>query len=140
MRVIVAGSRGITDADAVERVIAIAGLEISELVHGNARGVDRLARDWAIRQGIPHTPFPVTQQDWARYGTRAGMLRNEDMAIYVGSHGALIALWDGVSPGTRGMLQIASDYGLALYPYLYSPDYRSVDPIHLWPHGGYAFI
>ena len=140
MRIIVAGSREITDAVAVERAIEFSGIYITELVHGAARGVDRIARDWAIRNGIPHKPFPVTQADWNRLGKQAGPLRNEDMARYVGPYGALIALWDGESSGTESMIHLARDYELNLYTYIYHHDDHSVDPVIVDPNGHYRYF
>lgn len=40
------------------------------------------------------------------------MVRNEAMAIYAD---ALLAVWDGESKGTKGMIDIAEKYGLDVY-------------------------
>jgi superfamily I DNA/RNA helicase/O-acetyl-ADP-ribose deacetylase (regulator of RNase III) len=99
-RVIIAGSRGITDMAALEEAIAQSGLDIKEVVAGGAKGVDTLARLWAERHGIAYKEFPA---QWETYGKSAGYQRNEEMANYAD---ALIALWDEKSPGTKHMIDI----------------------------------
>jgi hypothetical protein len=58
---------------------------------------------------IPCFRFPA---DWDRYGKAAGYIRNETMAA---NAEALIALWDGRSPGTKHMIDIARKKGLKVY-------------------------
>jgi len=105
MKVIIAGSRDITNYDVVRACIEDAinrtGWHVDTVLSGCARGVDRLGERWAELHGIPVERFPA---DWARYGRRAGYLRNEEMAKVAD---ALIAIWDGVSPGTKHMIRLA---------------------------------
>lgn len=93
MKVIIAGSRGITDYAIVERAIRESGFQITEVVSGTARGVDRLGERWAAEHGIPVAPFPA---DW-KIGKNAGILRNAQMAEYAE---AAIIIWDGSSNGS----------------------------------------
>lgn len=109
MKVIIAGSRDITDYEAVKRAVVNSGFEITEVVSGTARGVDQLGEQWAIDNNIPITPFPA---NWANYGRGAGFRRNLEMAQYAD---ALIALWDGVSRGTKNMIITAGKYRLKIY-------------------------
>ena len=108
MKVIIAGSRIITDYAVVLRAIRASGFGITELVSGGARGVDRLGERWAREHGIPIKWF---LPDWDRHGSRgpfhAGIMRNREMAAYVGKGGGLIAVWDGTSPGTKHMVMEA---------------------------------
>lgn len=46
------------------------------LVHGGARGADRLAGQWAEEMGVPCI---VHAADWDRYGRSAGIIRNIEM-------------------------------------------------------------
>ena len=46
------------------------------------------------------------------YGKRAGVRRNEEMADMAD---ALIAIWDGSSPGTKHMIEVARRRGLKIY-------------------------
>lgn len=113
MTVIIAGSRSIVDYTAVERAIERSGFEITEVVSGNAPGVDRLGERWAREREIPVKVFPAA---WDTHGRRAGFLRNRAMAGYAADRkGGLIAIWDGSSKGTAYMIQIAKEHGLRVY-------------------------
>ncbi|MEO5341621.1 MAG: DUF2493 domain-containing protein [Magnetococcus sp. MYC-9] len=109
MRVIVAGSRGVSSMGAVARAIESSGFPVSCVVSGCAPGVDRLGEQWAVAHGLPVARFPA---DWSRFGRSAGVLRNVAMAQ---SAAALVAVWDGRSRGTAHMIQSARSAGLAVY-------------------------
>lgn len=109
MRVIVAGTRTITDAALVVRALERSGFDVATLIHGGARGVDELAGEWAATRGIP---TEIYRADWFAYGKAAGPMRNRRMAE-VGE--ALVAVWDGVSPGTYDMIRQATDRGLKIH-------------------------
>jgi len=109
MKVIIAGSRSITSYRLAEEAVAASGFEITEVVSGTARGVDRLGELWAARHGVPVTRFPA---DWGAYGKQAGFVRNADMAEYAD---ALVALWDGGSRGTQHMINLARGAGLKVH-------------------------
>ena len=49
------------------------------LIHGNARGADRMADDWASCRGVPREPYEVPQGEWDELGKKAGALRNQRM-------------------------------------------------------------
>jgi hypothetical protein len=99
-KVIIAGSRNVTDLDLVAGAIEASGFPISEVVSGGAPGVDTLAEQWAREHGIPVTRFPA---EWSRYGRRAGPIRNKEMAVY---GEALIVVWDGKRAGTKSSQNI----------------------------------
>lgn len=109
MKVIIAGSRGVVSLSEVAIAVEKSGFAITEEVSGTARGVDKLGEQYANAHGIPVKQFPA---DWNRYGKSAGYRRNEVMARYAD---ALIAIWDGQSPGTRHMINIARQMGLKVY-------------------------
>lgn len=109
MRVIIAGSRTISRYAAVEKAVIKSGFSIDVVISGGARGVDRLGELWARRNGIPVRRFPAA---WGRYGKKAGYLRNERMAR---CGEGLIAVWDGQSPGTSQMIEIAKTKGLKVF-------------------------
>lgn len=52
--------------------------------------------------------------DWKKYGRRAGSIRNIEMAQ---NAEALLAVWDGISSGTRHMIKEAEKRGLPVYIY-----------------------
>lgn len=119
MKVIIAGSRTITDENEVVQAIVDSGFMITEVISGGARGVDQIGEKWATMMDIPITKFIP---DWERLGKRAGHVRNNDMALYAAPSGGLILVWDGKSRGSANMLQNAATYGLRVHervvPYL----------------------
>lgn len=101
MRLIVAGSRGITDYTALQYAIAQSDfIGIDEIVSGCARGVDTLGERWANESNIPIKEF---RANWGRFGRAAGHYRNSEMAAYAD---AAIILWDGQSRGTLDMIDL----------------------------------
>jgi ribA/ribD-fused uncharacterized protein len=111
LRTIVAGSRGITTIEVVEKAVAASGFNISVLLSGAARGVDQLGERWAEAQGIPVERYPA---QWDTHGKSAGYRRNEQMAQKAE---ALIAIWDGESKGTKHMIDYARKSGLKVFVY-----------------------
>lgn len=109
MKVIIAGSRHLWNYTAVDEMIAKTDWHITEVVCGMAPGADMVGYAWALINGVPIKPFPA---DWDRYGKKAGMLRNAEMALYARDGGGLVLLWDGISPGSASMLKLAEFYGL----------------------------
>jgi len=109
MNTIIAGSRTITDPSTVVQAITASGWNITRVLSGLAKGVDKLGMDWADRNGIPVDEYPA---HWELEGKRAGYLRNERMAE---SADALIAIWDGRSKGTGHMIDIARREGLRVF-------------------------
>jgi len=112
MKVIVAGSRQLNTFDMVEEAIDdfwLMGNEITEIVSGGARGVDRLGERYAQENKIPLKVFPA---EWDKHGKAAGAIRNDQMANYAD---ALIAVWDEVSRGTGHMINSARRKGLLVY-------------------------
>lgn len=109
LKVIIAGSRTIEDYSLVCRAIEKSGFQVKEVVSGTARGVDRLGEKWAAFNKIPVKSFPA---DWDKHGKAAGPIRNRQMAEYAD---ALVCLWDGKSKGSKHMIDIANELGLAVY-------------------------
>lgn len=110
MKTIIAGSReGFTIADVREAYI-YSGFEITEVVSGGARGVDRLGEQFAKEMNIPIKQFIP---DWdGPLKKAAGHKRNRDMGDYAD---ALIVLIYNNSSGSTGMLQYAKKKGLKVY-------------------------
>lgn len=109
MRVVIAGSRTITDIQHVEEAIRLSGFDVTEVVCGAASGVDTLGAEWGEEHNVPVKYFPA---DWKRHGKVAGMYRNNQMADYAD---AVIAVWDGKSRGTYHMIQVADLKKLQLF-------------------------
>lgn len=115
MKLIIAGSRTITDIKLIDSMVSSSmnlwGTTISqiqEVVCGGASGVDRLGEIWANRNKILVKFFYA---EWTKYGKSAGPKRNEQMAKY-GTH--LIVIWDGISKGTKNMINNALKQGLPI--------------------------
>lgn len=73
-----------------------------------AQGADMLGEKYAKECGYEIHYYPA---DWKQYGRRAGPIRNEKMAQ---AADALVAFWDGSSPGTKNMIEIAKQYNLLI--------------------------
>ena len=106
MRVIIAGSRSISNIKDVEFAINNSGFEITEVVSGAARGVDILGENWAYRNKVPVIQFFPKWKKIINHKTvvdkLAGFARNREMGDYAD---ALIAVWDGYSSGTAQIIQ-----------------------------------
>lgn len=112
MKVVIAGSRTITDYAIVDAAMTEAvrqGIVPTEVVPGCCRGTDRLGEAWAWKHGIPIKRFPA---DWAGLGRAAGPVRNGRMARY---SDALVLLWDGRSRGSLSMMNEATAACIRIY-------------------------
>lgn len=111
-RVLVTGSRRWSDVQALEGALLAVWHDITQLggdmvvVHGNARGADRLADAWARRNTIPVERHPA---DWS-LGRRAGPLRNQAM-VNLGAH-LVLAFPAGAATGTRDCMRRARAAGI----------------------------
>lgn len=109
MKTIIAGSRGFTDYQLLVETMRELDWNVSEIVSGGARGADTLGEKYASTHHIPLVVFPAAWESW---GKSAGYVRNQQMADYVGSGGALVAFWDNKSNGTRHIIACAEKAGL----------------------------
>lgn len=114
MKVIIAGSSKANIPFALVRVaVARSQFEITEVVSGKAPGVDRMGERWAHERDLPIQPFPARwRESDGSFDRSAGMIRNGVMAKYAD---ALVAVWDGRSPGTRNMIERMQSYGKPIY-------------------------
>ena len=81
---------------------------------GNADGVIGLFARSCRYLPIVQEPKPYCE----RYGRRAGYLRNLVMVEYAAAGprgGALVAVWDGTSPGTSHTIELARRQGLQVF-------------------------
>lgn len=109
MKVIIAGSRTITDYSIVKQAIEESKFDITVVISGTANGVDKLGEQYARENHIKIKRFPA---DWNKFGKRAGWLRNIQMAEEAD---ACIIIWTGFSKGSRMMLDIANEHGLKVF-------------------------
>lgn len=109
MRTIIAGSRLCLHPKILEEALKEIDWTPSVVLCGGASGADQLGKKWAENHDIPVESYPA---NWTRYGKAAGHIRNSEMARKAE---ALIALWDGESPGTKDMIQKARTHGLKIH-------------------------
>jgi hypothetical protein len=118
MKLLICGSRSVTDPDiifsSIEKSLSqlvISKKQIKEVIHGGAKGVDRIAGDWAKKNNIP---VKIFYPDWD-LGKKAGPLRNIEMCEYVGKGNPLICIHDGVSKGALQCYVYGREIGLKAY-------------------------
>ena len=114
VKLIIAGSRGITNYHSVEYAFKnspYTAMSISEIVCGCAKGIDTLGKEFAYKKGMK---VSLWKPDWDRYGKQAGIIRNKEM----GNHAdALLAIWDGESSGTKHMIEYMYQLGKQVFIY-----------------------
>jgi hypothetical protein len=142
MRVIIAGSREFNDYDLLKREcfrifkqLKSEGYNTSreyiEIVCGEAPGADKLGKQFGVEYNIPVKSFPAQWDDldtqscfikYNKYGkpynALAGTNRNKNMAIYAKEDpelGVLIDFWNGVSKGSKNMINLAKKYKLRVF-------------------------
>jgi hypothetical protein len=126
MKIIIAGSRSITDFNIVKKVTECCPFFISEIVSGGAKGIDKLGEKYATEKNLPLTIFKslwnnleapnaiIKENRYGKYNARAGIDRNEKMGNYADG---LIAIWDGSSKGTRHMIEYMKKIGKEVFVY-----------------------
>lgn len=108
MWIVVAGSRTFNNYSLIKKKLDffLQKLENITIVSGGARGVDKLAERYAKENNYP---LEVFKADWKKYGKSAGYKRNVEMAEV---SDCLVAFWNGTSPGTKHMIDIAKEKNL----------------------------
>lgn len=106
--VIVCGGRDFRDRNLLNATLDKIVAErwpIAEIIHGNARGADTLAGEWARCHHVRVWPVPA---EWSKYGRSAGPRRNKKM---LGSGAKLVVAFPG-GKGTRNMVKQARTAGI----------------------------
>jgi hypothetical protein len=106
MTVLVCGGRDYTDRARLFRLLDFNRAKIGMIVHGGAKGADTLAGNWCYERGVPMMLVPA---EWARFGKKAGFIRNEKM-LAIGRPDLVVAFPGGV--GTAMMVQLAKQAGV----------------------------
>ena len=113
MKLIVAGGRDFKDYRLLKETLDSFQQEhgnITEVISGTAKGVDKLGEQYANENNIQIKRFVP---DWEGLGKKAGHVRNRQMGDYAKEHGGmLVAFWDKQSRGTKGMIDYATKIGL----------------------------
>lgn len=95
MKVAVIGSRNLTIEDLGQYLPE----ETTEIVSGEAKGVDTCAREYALAKGLKLTKF---LPDYKKYGRGAPLKRNLQIIDYAD---CVLAFWDGQSRGTKFVIE-----------------------------------
>jgi len=83
------------------------GKDVTEVVSGCATGADECGERWARKNRIPIKKFKA---EWQRFGKRAGMLRNKDMAFYADA----LAIFPG-GKGSANMRKEATNKKIKIF-------------------------
>lgn len=78
MRLLVCGGRDFNDWEAVNAALDSLPFTPTIVIQGGARGADRLAQMWAIRNSLHCAEVPAL---WEVFGKRAGHERNVSMLL-----------------------------------------------------------
>ena len=111
MKAIITGGRNVhMSRDQLETLNEVhARWEFSEVVVGDASGIDREGALWARAQRIPVKIFAA---DWRAYGRAAGPKRNKAMLDYAGTDAICFVFFGG--RGTANMRRQAERAGLPI--------------------------
>jgi hypothetical protein len=112
MKVLICGDRNYTNKERIDKFILSLPFD-TEIIEGEARGADSIARDCAETRGLKVHKFPA---DWGKYFKAAGPIRNSQM-LKEGKPDLVIAYHDNIkeSKGTKNMATISLKAGIPVY-------------------------
>ncbi len=122
MRVVVCGGRDFQDRELCFKTLdGLLEEETDvEIVTGGAGGADALGAEYAQARARELTVF---KPEWDRFGKSAGPVRNRQMVSYAGeTRAAVVAFWDGASPGTASTISFARQAGLETHVIRYQSE------------------
>lgn len=105
MKVAIIGSRGLEKIE-IEKYLPDS---VTEIVSGGAKGVDTIAKEYALKNNIKLTEF---KPDYKRYSKGAPLKRNLQIIEY---SDMVIAIWDGKSRGTKFVIENCPKEKLKLF-------------------------
>ncbi len=91
MKVAIIGSRGIKSLN-LKNILTP---DVTEIISGGAKGVDTIARNYALQNNIKLTEF---LPDYDKYDKKAPLIRN---ITIIENADKVLAFWDGKSRGTK---------------------------------------
>ncbi len=97
MKLLIIGSRTITNFDPAGYIPE----ETDLIISGGAKGVDRVAEQYADSHGIEKL---IILPQYEKFGRAAPLKRNEEMVDLADT---VLAIWDGESRGTKYTLNYA---------------------------------
>ncbi len=108
MKVLVCGDRTFEDKNLMWNVLD--KHSITEIIEGEAKGADTLARLYGEENNIPVKKFPA---DWDKFSNAAGPIRNKQM-LDEGKPELVIAFLAENSKGTENMIAQAWKAGVTV--------------------------
>ena len=96
MKLAIIGSRGLEIED-IEKYLPE---NVTEIITGGARGIDRCAEEYAKKKGLKLTVF---LPDYKKYNRGAPLIRNREI---IEAADEVIAIWDGRSKGTKYSIEL----------------------------------
>lgn len=115
IKILVSGDRNWNNWKRVSEILDPHRDNLSEIIHGGARGADTIAAVWAMRRNIYGRLFKA---DWEKAGKAAGPIRNTKM-LKNGKPDLVIAFHNNLeeSKGTKHMVLIATKAGVPVEVY-----------------------
>lgn len=107
--VLVCGGRDFSDCALVDRVLSVVKPDV--IIHGDARGADRLASIWGYRNPDICKRVIAVKADWATHRLAAGPIRNARIIKEYGEHISLVVRFHG-GRGTNDMVNRSIAAGL----------------------------
>ena len=101
MKLLIAGSRSITDFDLTPYIPE----NVTEIISGGADGIDTLAGKYADEHKLSKH---ILRPEYSKYGKAAPILRNH---VMVDLADVVLVIWDGKSRGTRSTVNYAKEKG-----------------------------
>ena len=109
-KLLITGGREFKDREGAFALLdrAHAKFKITHLIHGDARGADRIAAEWAVSRGVQVVACPA---NWEHYKNAAGPIRNQYMIELCPD--AVLAFPGG--KGTKNMVEQAARHNVTVY-------------------------
>lgn len=95
MKVVITGTRNITDYSLVEQTVKDSNYKITEINCGDQQGTDELAQQYAKKK---RKKINVFVPDWKTYGRNARDISDAEM---VKDADAVFLFWDGIDAGCK---------------------------------------
>ncbi|MCI9155328.1 MAG: DUF2493 domain-containing protein [Lawsonibacter sp.] len=111
MKIAVIGSRNLTVSDLDKYLPA----EVTEIVSGDAKGIDACAREYAQRNHLKLTEF---LPEYEKYGRSAPLKRNLQI---IDCADEVIVFWDGESRGTKYVIDNCKQKSVKITVYIQRP-------------------
>lgn len=130
LKIIIAGSRDFYDYDYLEKTIDNILIQLNifvkdfnyiEIVSGGANGADKLGEMYAQYRNFQIKKF---LPNWNKHGKSASPIRNKEMVDYINENNdkLCICFWDGISKGTKNMIDTSSKLDIPTYIIKYKED------------------